>query len=116
MATKAFKKLPKDSQRAAFAQMDKDGVRQTQKGGSLKKSSKKYISEVATTASGSGIRSFSSQEYRIKNAKAVMDFTAETSKNPNSKKYMEASRQLKFAETKMSKTALLKSKSFKIGK
>lgn len=27
MATKKFKKLPKDSQRAAFAQMDKDGTR-----------------------------------------------------------------------------------------
>jgi|JI10StandDraft_1071094.scaffolds.fasta_scaffold425553_2 hypothetical protein len=28
MATKKFKKLPKDSQRAAFAQMDEDGTRQ----------------------------------------------------------------------------------------
>jgi hypothetical protein len=28
MATKRFKKLPKDSQRAAFAQMDEDGTRQ----------------------------------------------------------------------------------------
>ena len=32
MATKKFKKLPKDSQRAAFAQMDEDGTRQN-KGG-----------------------------------------------------------------------------------
>ena len=28
MATKKFKKLPKDSQRAAFAQMDEDGTRE----------------------------------------------------------------------------------------
>jgi hypothetical protein len=32
MATKKFKKLPKDSQRAAFAQMDKDGTRQDRGG------------------------------------------------------------------------------------
>lgn len=29
MATKKFKKLPKDAQRAAFAQMDKDGTRES---------------------------------------------------------------------------------------
>lgn len=33
MATKRFKALPKDSQRAAFAQMDKDGTRQGRRGG-----------------------------------------------------------------------------------
>ena len=32
MATKKFKKLPKDSQRAAFAQMDEDGTRQNRGG------------------------------------------------------------------------------------
>lgn len=32
MATKKFKKLPKDSQRAAFAQMDADGTRQGKSG------------------------------------------------------------------------------------
>lgn len=32
MATKKFKKLPKDAQRAAFAEMDKDGTRQNRGG------------------------------------------------------------------------------------
>lgn len=69
MATKKFKKLPKDSQRAAFAQMDDDGTRQG-KGGK----SGGGVPVKTLKASGKKLKHIKTPEQRALLEKSVVHF------------------------------------------
>ena len=101
MATKAFKKLPKAAQRAAFAEMDKDGSRRGGgRAGGLVKSNRKYVSNAATTELGAAIKRVSGKmgatEQITKRAELGVKNTAPTGRTPDVKKHRDISRQFNF--------------------